>query len=186
MQANRLLLVAGGNICVLSNDPGCTKILSLYGEDGETGDVLIDSKEYSNGQYYQDAGINDSNERTNGWNMFHQDLLLGLSEHSLKTMNWQRIVDHFVYYHGNYDALWSGFGYAKKWRRNKFNLYGKKRKAIHDFISSIQIDGYVMVVLFGNGNFASGRRGARSAPVKWVKKELMKYYRTYIIDEFRT
>jgi hypothetical protein len=39
---------------------------------------------------------------------------------------------------------------------------------------------------YGDGSFASGGRGQRSVPCKWVKRECKNYFTCYSVDEFRT
>ncbi len=72
----------------------------------------------------------------------------------------------------------------KKFERLNFFTHNMKKRAIHRFLSNIKLVNPIM--FYGDGSFASGRKGQRSVPCKWFKRECKFFFKTFVINKFRT
>ena len=69
----------------------------------------------------------------------------------------------------NRDRLFKSM-FNKCWERANFAIYSKKQTVVTRALNSLQDPTEPdIVVIYGDGSFASGGRGQRSVPVKWFK-----------------
>ena len=178
---------------VLANDPGRSNIMFIIAFDAE-GNVLF-VKYLTRRNYYYQAGINDAQKRSNKWNQNLSDLVEGRSMHHFKTADRKEIESSIAYYGANFDRLWNAYAVTMKWSRQKFRIYSMKNSVIDSFLNDLknhidangiahQFDRHVM--LYGAGTFASGGRGERSVPLKYIKKRCGYFFECHDVNEFRT
>ena len=66
-------------------------------------------------------------------------------------------------------------------------IYQKRQSVIARAVNSLQDPQKPnIIVLYGNGNFASGGRGRQSVPVMAFKEAVKRQYQVIEVDEFRT
>ena len=170
-------------------DPGRSNIIFALGFNSRTGE-LVATRKLTRRQYYEDSGINRANKIFQSWNDSMQDILNGMSEHSLDTVDADVFFENLNWLLDHHDQIWLAKAVSKKWYKLKFFLYGSKRKFIHNFLISFQDvedgpDGPSRVY-YGNGSFPSGRKGETYVPCKWIKKLFNQYFWCSSVNEFRT
>jgi hypothetical protein len=145
--------------------------------------------------YYHQAGINEAQRRSNKWNQNLSDIIEQKSIHHFKTANRMAIVSSIAWYAANFDHLWNAYAVTRKWSRQKFRIYAMKNSVIDTFLNNLKhhvdADGNVChfdkhVMLYGSGMFASGGRGERSVPLKYIKKRCGYFFECHNVNEFRT
>ncbi len=144
--------------------------------------------------------LNLSTKKWKAWN--NQPLLKELSRshliHHFKMANMQRINQSMHHYQGIPEGKEESIRdkirvqalTPKKLERLRFFTYSKKQEKIHGFLSNLVKycggKGNVSIMYYGNGSFASGRKGQRSVPCKWVKRECKNFFTCYSVNEFWT
>ncbi len=187
------IIVFGNNDMVLSYDPGRSNIMFVISFDAN-GNVLF-IKVLTRRNYYHQAGINDASKRSNRWNQNLSNLVEGRSTHHLKTTNKTKMLASFAYFGAKFDQLWNAYAVTRKWSRQNFRIYSMKNSVIDTFLHKLkqhvdangivhQFDKHVM--LYGAGTFASGGRGERLVPLKYIKKRCKYFFECHDVNEFRT
>ena len=77
--------------------------------------------------------------------------------------------------------------FNKCWAKKKFDIYQRKQSVISKAVNSLQDPTKPdIIVLYGDGSFASGGKNQQSVPVKGIKNAVMRQYEVVEVDEFRT
>ena len=168
-------------------DPGETNIIQAHVyRDGQ----LVAKFSLTRGQYYAKSMLDYSTKCWKKWNKrpILKNLIEGGSTHHFKKANINDIATSFQYYQSVRADIRAHKLIPNKFERLKFYTYGKKKQTIHKLLSKmVKISGEKRPIMFyGNGGFASSRKGTRSVPCKWVKQECKIFFKCYSVDEFRT
>ena len=176
-------------------DPGLKNIVQvqIY-RNGE----LVKTVRLTQNGYYATSLLNQSTKQWKAWNNrpLLKELSRGSQNHHFKTANMQRIHDSMHHYQGipegeeesTRDKIRIRALSPKKFERLRFFTYKKKQETIHRFLSSLvkYCGGVLSIMYYGDGSFASGGKGQRSVPCKWVKRECKNFFTCYSVNEFRT
>ena len=186
-----------GHLYELAVDPGLRNILQV--QIYRSGQLTKTIRLTQNG-YYEDSLLNYSMKRWKAWNNRPKlkELAIGSRIHHFKTSNMEQINRSMQYYEGvpegeiqlTRDMFRERKLIPKKFERLRFLTYTMKQRTIHRFLSKL-IKNYCggedqPIMYYGNGGFASGGKGQRSVPCKWVKRECRNYFTCYSVNEFRT
>ena len=180
-------VVDHGHSVELVVDPGNSNIMNvqIY-RDGS----LEHTCRLTRNQYYQESGLNHSQERWKVWNIqpAMKALIDGRRINHFKTTYVERIGQSIVFHQANVDNNHILKLTPKKFERLKFFTNTKKKKTVHTFLSQLvrQSEEITLIMFYGNGQFAPGGKGQRSVPCKWVKQECKHYFTCYSVDEFWT
>ena len=145
-------------------------------------------------EYYRKSGGDKALKKTHRWiekdNM--TPIFTELSKCSLKTLkqeNWSLYLATYCKY---FDQLWD-HKCQPKYSRLKFKKYICKLQCLDKFIVSLaDVDGKKdskadkPIIIYGDGKFASGGKGERSIPNKYVYDRLCKHYTVILASEFRS
>ena len=84
-------------------------------------------------------------------------------------------------------TLWNEYK-KKRWSRQRFWLYGRKRGVLDNFYESIRRrdPSKRVVIAYGAAKFAPGGRNELSVPTTTMYKTCCRHFPTLLIDEFRT
>ncbi len=177
-------------------DPGTENIMQIQVYlDGE----LVKTLRLTRDGYYEDSLLNYSTKRWIAWNNHPllKELSTGSRIHHYKTSNMQQIFQSMQHYEGIAEEEHESTRVKirerklipKKFERLRFLTYTKKQQTIHRFLSDLVRDcggEEQPIMYYGDGSFASGGRGQRSVPCKWVKRECKNVFTCYSVNEFRT
>ena len=137
-------------------------------------------------EYYEKCGFNHAKRATRKWLDSIKDKWDYFSQNSPKTANPQQFDTYIRQYSIVYEDLWEN-KCKKKWGQLKFRNYRNKRKVIDNFLQSMHQKGEMKpVIAYGAAKFASGGKGELSVPVKYIKERCSHYYKTVLVDEYRT
>ena len=173
---------------VLGLDPGRTNLAYMVerSETDEEGKTKFVSHKFTRQQYYHEAGLNALNKKKDAWNRGIKDSLAELSKNSPKGLSVSKMKRFLEVYKNEYEALWEEY-MKPRWALQRFLVYGGKRRAIHSFFERIKGDDErKIVVAYGSAPIGPGGSGERSVPVKWLYREFVKRFDTYLVSEFRT
>ncbi len=180
---------------ILVVDPGTKNILQI--QIYRNGHLVKTIRLTQNG-YYAAALLDLSMKRWKAWN--NRPHLMELSHshriHNFKTADMQQIHESMNQYQGVPDGEQESIRdkirvralSPKKFERLHFFTYVKKQETIHRFLSNLvaYCGNQESIMYYGDGSFASGGKGQRSVPCKWVKRECKNYFTCYSVNEFRT
>ena len=169
---------------VVAIDPGRVNI--FYGVE-KNEDGSLKTYKLTRGQYYCESGTTKANKITKIWQKNIQNELIKLSKVSLKGCSIEQHRSFLKVYFEVYDALWNE-NKKSRWSRQRFRLYGGKKRTFAKFCNSIKnYDSTREVVLaYGSAKFASGGKKEISVPTTRAFKECKERFPIKIIDEFRT
>lgn len=136
--------------------------------------------------YYQETGITAARKKYERWNGVVQTEIVALSQNHYKVADWARALQRIFIMLQHSELLWSHM-FLKCWAKLKFSIYQKRQSVITRAVNSLQNQQKPdIVVLYGDGNFASGGRGRQSVPVKAFKEAVKHQYEVIEVDEYRT
>ena len=163
-------------------------VAQIYGKTniGDEDNPSYRSYKLTRKQYYHEGGINKANRKSKIWTSDLKQELERLSRYSPKTASGERFDIFIQQYKGVYKFLWKCMT-QKKWGRQRFDLYIKKRKCLDSFFQSMHKKGEQKpVIAYGNSSFSSGGKREVNVPVKYVREKCELYYETVYIDEYNT
>jgi hypothetical protein len=169
----------------MSIDPGRVNIYTVVEKlpSGFFKDYTLTRK-----TYYCESGINDAAKQTIAWTKSVKESLEILSTVSIKGVNMQSHRDFLkVYFKQRLLVLKE---YSKdRWSRQRFRLYGGKKRVFANFWNNIQKNGDIskrIVVFYGSAKFAPGGKNEVSVPTSRAFKECSCRFATKCVEEFRT
>jgi hypothetical protein len=173
---------------LIFNDEG--RVNMVYAVEEITPGVY---KEYilTRKQYYQEAGMTDSNKKIAFWNTDIKDTLVSMSKCTTRTTDLSQFIEYVKTVKENYETLWSQYS-QKKWAKLRLSLYSGKQKVFSSFFSKMlgpktEANKNIKVkFICGDGGFASTTKHEVSCPTTRILKEARKYFNVYRVDEFRT
>lgn len=171
---------------LVAMDPG--RVDLVYGverlEDGKYRTYHLSRK-----QYYSEAGVMNARKQSQLWQSgtLISAALRDLTSVSTKGTDLAAHVAHVEAYNKHYGTLWYEY-LQPRWARQRFRLYGGKKRVFARFYNSIQLadTSRPVVVGYGSAKFAPGGKGELSAPVSRIFKECCYRFKTLLVDEFRT
>ena len=166
---------------VVAIDPGRTNI--YYAVENKTNRIY----KLTRSQYYQESGINLAKKQTETWIKPIQNESILYSQVSTKGCNCLKHQEYFKVYLSVYNVLWDEYT-KSRWSRQRFRLYGSKKKVYAKFFNQItNADPTKRVIIaYGNAKFASGGKNEQSVPTSQAFKECSSRFPCKLIDEFRT
>jgi hypothetical protein len=166
---------------LIAIDPGRTNI--MFGVERLSDDTLKTYK-LTRKEYYFSTGMNRRKRKASKWQENIQAEEQTFSIYSPKTANgaqWDQFLGHYILV---YQRLWEEKT-GKKWAREKFRVFGLKKKVLDRFFHTM--DGSeAPVVLFGASKFNPSGRHELSVPTTRVSKACSQRHRTIFVDEFNT
>ncbi len=166
---------------VLACDPGRSNIFFIV---EKRQDDTFKRYRLTRCQYYKESGINAANKTVAKWLHPIQSSLDVLSTKSPKSVNLQTFQEYVDAMLQVADALWKE-SLKKRWREQRFRLYGGKKRVFANFINGLNPD-HNTVLAYGSAKFAPGGKGEVSVPVSQAYKECTFRMKTVLVDEFRT
>lgn len=171
------------NTRIIGNDPG--RVILFYGAE-KVNETKYKYYKLSRKNYYQDSGITDANKKKDKWNMEIQEPLTELSKNSPKGTSVKGFLSYLEKVNIHYTILWNEY-LKKRWGRSRFNLYSGKKSVYDLFFQSLDDgSGKKLVIAYGDAGFASTNKHELSAPTTTLQKQCKKWYKTELVDEFRT
>ena len=141
-------------------------------------------------KYYQDSWLNYSTKKWLRWCERPKLRKLNKSAalHHFKTSNMDELQSSIENYNRKTASICKIKLIPKKYARLNFFTHRKKKSTIHRFLAKLVKSSNVNrpTMFYGDGSFASGGKGMRSVPCKWVKSECKHFFKTFSINEFRT
>jgi hypothetical protein len=162
-------------------DPGRTNLVFAVERlsDGNNRTFKLSRKEY-----YTSSGMNERKRRCAKW---QHDIAEEETTYSLispKTCNsqqWDNFLKNVVLV---YSKLWEGKT-GKKWAREKFRVYGLKRKLIDRFFQRMNGKSKPQI-LYGAAKFNPNSRNELSAPTTFMSSSCARFFPIRFVDEFYT
>jgi len=182
------------NDFVMSCDTGlvdmCAMAIPLKMEDG-TADIGMEDmrfKTFSRARYYRESGIIQARKHSQKWNRDVKAELEDLSRVSSRGANMANFRDYVAMHETHKENLWGEYT-KPRWARQRFRLYGGKKRSIDGFLNELQAlcrdKNRRIVVAYGAGR-AVAKRGCTPAPSTRMFREFQKRFLTIPVDEFRT
>jgi hypothetical protein len=169
----------------ISIDPGAVIVCS-FGEYQSDGTRVRSGSLLSGQGYYQETGITAARKKYERWNGMVQTENNAQSQNHYKVADWARALQGIFIMLQHSEVLWSHM-FLKCRAKLKFSIYRKHQSVIARAVNSLQNPQKPdIVVLYGDGNFASGGRGRQPVPVKAFKDAVKHQYEVIEVDEFRT
>ena len=165
---------------VIAIDPGRTNIVFAVDTNGKI-------YKMTRGMYYAGAGINTINRKTAKWQADIKEAEDTFRRHSPKTTD-QRTWDAFLQdYISVYETLWHAKT-AKKRARERFRVYGLKRKILDKFFQTMKTGDRYLVpeIAYGKADFPPTGKGERSVPTVFVRRRCAKHFDITLVDEYNT
>ena len=164
----------------VSVDPGITDVVTTTDSNGV-------SQSFSSAKYYEHAGFNYSERRTQMWNDETGSETKSIPTSKTAKMNdYSRYVESYMQHLPGLLRHRASNGY----RQMRFLRYTKRQKAIREICDFIAHPGEMSVVGFGdwNGGARSCISRRTSGPLKEIKQMLQEspHVKYHGIDEFRT
>jgi hypothetical protein len=144
-------------------------------------------------QYHKHIGIFKARKQFPKWREkdgLHQ-VDTAMSQCSLKTTQNQPWNDYLRIYVQYQQRLWQ-HKFQKKYSKWKFRGYLLKRQYLDRYFSNLRRDesGKITdlppIIAYGDGSFACTGKGEQSVPNKEIFRVCKRYYKTILINEFRT
>jgi hypothetical protein len=162
---------------VIAIDPGRTNI--VYAIDQEENVFKL-----TRSQYYTESGATKANKLSNKWNLSIKKELEKLSCASPKSYDLKTFLEFVEIDQTTAEPLWNEY-FKKRWREQRFRLYGGKKRVFHNLINRMGCDAKT-VIAYGNAKFSSGGKNEQSVPTSRTYKEFSYRVPIISIDEFRT
>ncbi len=166
---------------LIAIDPGRTNI--MFGVERLKDDTLKTYK-LTRKEYYFSTGMTRRKRKASKWQENIQGEEQMFSTVSPKTANgtqWDQFLSHYLLV---YQRLWEEKT-GKKWAREKFRVFGLKKKVLDRFFHCM--DGpEAPIVLFGASKFNPSGRHELSVPTTGISKACSQRHRTIFVDEFNT
>ena len=166
---------------MIAIDPGRTNIVFAVDTNGKI-------YKMTRGMYYAGAGINTIIRKTAKWQADIKEAEDTFRRHSPKTTN-QRTWDAFLQdYISVYKTLWDAKT-EKKYARERFRVYGLKRKILDKFFQTMKTGDRYLVpeIAYGAAKFPPTGKGERAVPTVFVRKRCAKFFpRITFVDEYNT
>ena len=151
-------------------DPGRRNIIYclILDEDGK----FLKRVVLTRAEYYEVGMINYIRERSHHWNQNPELIEMNedFSECNFITADNEKLMLAFETYVQYHTRLWTLRGWNKKWARQKFLLYGKKKSIIQKKLNefdkvTVEDQKYHLIkVNYEDGEFASGKKFERYVP----------------------
>ncbi len=169
---------------VIAIDPGRTNIIYATEQQGDKYQRHVLTRL----QYYTESGIFKARKQTQKWTDPIQERLNELSKVSTKGVDLQKHNEYLATYLQHKDALWTTYT-EQKWSRQRFRLYGGKKRTIATFFNDVEKKGDPnkrIILAYGSSCTTSGGVGEMSVPVSKVFQYCRQRYAVKLIDEYRT
>ena len=169
---------------VIGVDPGRVNI--FYGveklQNSKVKEFILTRK-----QYYNDSGINKAKDQTEKWSKEILPSLNELSRVSTKGMDIQKHNEYMNVYHMIKESLWAEYT-KPRWSRQRFRLYGGKKRVFAKFFNKIQnFDKSKPVKLaYGSAKFNPTGKGEVAVPTSQIFKECKYRFPIVLVDEYLT
>ena len=168
---------------VIAIDPGRCNL--IYGVE-KLEDDKLKTYRLTRASYYTKAGMKKFNKKSAGWEKTIEKEELIFRRHSLKTAKeeeWKSFLEDYI---SVYDALWD-CKTKKKWGRERFSVYGLKRKTLDRFFQTMENNENVKpVIAYGAAKFNPNSTHELSAPTTFLSKRCSKHFSMVLIDEYNT
>ena len=173
---------------VVAFDPGRANI--LYGVERvseEDGRSRVVKYALTRGQYYTEAGVLVARKNTETWSSNIASELRACSKVSTKGVSLVKHERYLRWHMEHSDGLWTEY-MKPRWARQRFRLYGGKKRVFANFFNRIADRDRSMrvVVAYGSATFAPGGKNEVSVPTSRAFKECRYRFPTATVDEFRT
>jgi hypothetical protein len=181
---------------VIAFDPG--RVTLLYGvESIQLDDNTLETKDtpikLTRHDYHKYTGRFKQPHVTEKWKQDSglQPIYTALSDCSLKTTQsepWRKYLEIYVQHR---DRLWEA-ALQKKHSKWKFRTFLLKRQYLDRFFVKLGKDkqgkksAIPPIIAYGDGDFKCTGKGEQSVPNKEVYRTCKRYYKTILINEFRT
>jgi hypothetical protein len=136
-------------------------------------------------EYYASSGMNARKRRSSKW---QNDILEEEKCYSLispKTSSVQLWDDFLKNVISVYSKLWEGKT-GKKWAREKFRVYGLKRKLIDRFFKKMGDGESKPNIFYGAAKFSPNSKNELSAPTSFMSSSCARHFRLEYVDEYCT
>ena len=168
---------------VIAFDPGLSNI--LFGVE-KLENESIKTYKLTKRQYYNETGMKISQEKGSVWQKeieFEEEMYRLFSLKTTKEDNLIKFMNNYKYI---YDKLWE-CKTQKKWAREKFRVYGLKKKCLDKFFSSLcKRDEKIPIIAYGAAKFKPSSKNQGTSPTTSILKKCNNYYHSEMIDEFNT
>lgn len=170
---------------IVAIDPGRVNI--FYGVE-KASDGHVVSYKLTRSQYYKEAGMHVAIRKTQHWqNTNILDEHKALSNVSTKGVCIHKHRAYLEWHNKHSAAVWNEH-MKPRWARQRFRLYGAKKRVFANFFNTIanKDPSKRVVVAYGSAKFAPGGRGELAVPTTRAYKECRHRFPTAMVDEFRT
>ena len=166
---------------VVAIDPG--RINIYYGVENKTKKIY----KLTRRQYYKESGIVKANKQSITWQRNIKKELVQLSLVSTKGSNLIKHKEYIKTYLMIYDSLWNEYT-KSRWSRQRFRLYGGKKRVFAKFFNSIKNEDPTrrVTIAFGDGKFSSGGKNEQCVATTRAFKECSLRFNCKVVNEFRT
>lgn len=166
---------------VIAIDPGRTNI--VFGVE-RLDDSTLKTYKLTRTQYYFSAGMNRRKRKTAGWQrsiQAEEQIFSAYSPKSASGEQWDRFLSQYLLV---YARLWEEKT-GKKWAREKFRVFGLKKKVLDRFFQAMH-GPIAPTILFGASKFNPSGRHELSVPTTGISKACSQHHKTVFVDEFNT
>lgn len=167
---------------IIGVDPGRTNIFTMAEIDKDN--MTIRKYKLTRNQYYSESGMIKARKNTQKWNLRVRKDLEKMSQHSPKSTNLFKFLQYISIMTKVQGRLWKEY-LKKRWRRQRFRLYGGKKRVFAKFLNILG-PSHDVVLAFGSAKFAPGGKGEVSVPTTRAFKECSSRFDIEVVDEFRT
>eukprot|EP00960_Hanusia_phi_P059891 764319-Hanusia_phi.AAC.2 len=168
---------------VIAIDPGRNVLICGLEEKEDGGKKIY---RYTRKQYYFESHVRKNNKKIERRNKQIENILIALTAVTKKTRNIDKFEEYLRVHLVHYDAYWD---HALQRRHSLLRMdnFIHKKKAIDRFFNALCQKGERKpIIAYGDGDFPCTGRNENPVPVKWIKEQCKRRYKTVEIDEFLT
>lgn len=166
---------------VIAIDPGRKNL--VFGVE-QLPNGKVQTYKLTRASYYFSSGMIERKRRTAKWqaDIREEELVFGqVSSKTANVSNWDQYLSNLV---SVYDVLWLGKT-GKKWARERFRVYGLKRKVLDRFFQTMG-GAEKPTILFGAAKFNPTGKNELSAPTTFVSASCSQHFPMRFVDEYCT
>lgn len=167
---------------VIAIDPGRSNLVTAL--DSATSRITTLTRR----EYYQRAGIFESNAKVARWELPLRGVVASLSKTSVRTSSARLTYEYRQTIVRNYDRLWRHRTESKR-AKVALTVYAGKQSVLDGFFAGLKAaanDRRPVVVAYGAATFHPTGKGEVSVPVKRVLKVCRRHCRTELVNEYLT
>lgn len=162
----------------ITGDPGRVELFKYVAHDSN-GKLVNDGSLFTRREMYHTTGVNKHQNKVQDWSakMGLGQAWLEMSQTHCKTSVWNDLVDGANTVLRHRDALFDAM-LKKCWERANLDLYSKKQSFIATKVNGLQDPTKPdILIVYGDGNFPSGKKFERYVPVKGLKQSIIKRHK---------